>query len=103
MGAQFHKDIHQAPGAAAGTYPLYDPGGRPVLITHVSFTTDTAQRFVVGLADIDDERLLAGEASLGELRDLRLHTGETGLVGPIVVITTLASGFDAMIEGCELP
>lgn len=105
MGTPFHADRHAAPGSAAGSYTLFDPSGEPVEITHVRFSTDTAQRFVIGVADVDGERVLSGWilASGGATADLHLNTGGTGLVGKIVVITTVASGFDAAIEGCYLP
>ncbi len=102
MGAQFRADIHLPPGTAAGSFPLFNPGGKPVIVTHVAFATDTAQRFVVGLGDTDGQRIFAAPKSLGGIRDLHLDTGQTGLVGPIVVITTADSEFDAMIEGCSL-
>lgn len=104
MGAPFHADISLPAGSAAGSYALFDPMG-PVLITHARFSTDTGQRFVIGVADVDGQRVLAGNigAANGAIADLHLDTGGTGLVGQILVITAAASGFDAAIDGCYLP
>jgi hypothetical protein len=107
LGARyFHADLSKAAATAAGTYSVYDPGGLPVLITRVRVATDTAQRVVVGTADADGQRIVAGylPSNSGILVDCELLTQDTAMLRKtLVVISAAASGLEVAIEGYTLP
>lgn len=103
MGTPFHADISVPPGSPAGEYPVFDPSAGLVCITHCRVSTDTAQRVVVGVADADGSRVVAGwlpAGGAGILADLALFTGGTGMAGqPILLFTSAVSGVEVQIEG----
>jgi hypothetical protein len=103
MGTRIHADISLPPGSPAGTYPLFDPGASSICVTYAAFSPDSPGRFVICTADVDGQRILSGwiPANAGAQRT-RIWDSKTSLGGdakPIVVVTKVACGFDASIDG----
>lgn len=104
-GRPIHEDVSVPAATGAGSFTLLSTAGRGLYLTRLVVSTDTAQRIVVGVADEDGRRLFAGYLAANDtvavLLDI-LTEGSALANGPILLITSAASGAEAQLDGWNI-